>query len=159
MWESKRRLREERDDLRAQIDRMRERAETAEATAKTETTAREIAIRVACEAETARQALARQLAETNAANIRLDGRNRRLTEQLERAHEAANDGALDDIGRRLDRALRACARYRSDADGQTRLIRSQQDLLDRLYGLNDPDVIAGEHWQHRRIDKIGKGLR
>ncbi|MEU0808744.1 hypothetical protein [Streptomyces sp. NPDC005970] len=145
MWTSKRRLREERDDLRAQLNRMRERAETAESTVETE--------------QFARNTMARQFAEADAANRRLHGRNVRLTEQLERAHEAAQDGALDEMGRRLDRALRACARYRTEADGQARLIRSQQDLLDRLYGLNDPDVIAGEHWQHRRIDKLGKGLR
>lgn len=156
MWHPwKRRMAE----LEARTQRLADALADARRDVRTERTAREIAIRVACEAETARQALAGQLAEAEAANIRLDGRNRRLTEQLERAHEAAQDGALDEMGNRLDRALRACVRYRSDADGQARLIRSQQALLDRLYGLNDPDVVAGEHWQHRRIDKIGKGLR
>lgn len=57
----------------------------------------------------------RQFCEADAANKRLHGRNVHLTEQLERAREAAQDGALDEMGARLDRALRACARYRAEA--------------------------------------------
>lgn len=95
-----------------------------------------------------------ELVESRATVVRLAGRNTRLTELLEVAREAAQDGALDEMGRRLDRALRACARYRADADGQARLIRSQQDLLDRLYGLDTPAVAEGERWQQRRHDRM-----
>ncbi|MCP9205548.1 hypothetical protein [Streptomyces cucumeris] len=144
MWGRIRRLREEIADLRAQLDRMRERAETAESNEKTERHNRRLITRQFCEAD--------------ATNIRLEGRVRRLTDQLERAHEAAQDGALDEMGGRLDRALRACARYRADADGQARLIRSQQELLDRLYGLDTPAVAEGERWQERRHDRM-KGVR
>ncbi|MEV5770128.1 hypothetical protein AB0L49_02490 [Streptomyces antimycoticus] len=140
MWFRIRRLREEKADLRAQLDRMRERAENAEATVKTERNARGIVVRQFCEAD--------------AANKRLHGRNVHLTEQLERAREAAQDGALDEMGARLDRALRACARYRAEVDGQARLIRNQQQLLDTFYGLDTPAVAEGEHWQQRRHDKI-----
>ncbi|MFI7315191.1 hypothetical protein [Streptomyces hygroscopicus] len=101
MWFRTRRLREENADLRAQLDRMRERAENAEADARTERVTRDTAIR--------------QLGEADAANRRLHGRNVHLAEQLEQAREAAQDGALDEMGRRLDRALRACARYRAEA--------------------------------------------
>ncbi|WP_432010138.1 hypothetical protein [Streptomyces cucumeris] len=144
MWGRIRRLREEIADLRAQLDRMRIRAEKAEHTVKTE--------------QFARSVMARQCAEKDAANKRVTDRAQRLTEQLERAQEAAGDGALDEMGGRLDRALRACARYRADADGQVRLIRSQQELLDRLYGLDTPAVAEGERWQERRHDRM-KGVR
>ncbi|MEU8473712.1 hypothetical protein [Streptomyces hygroscopicus] len=140
MWTSKRRLREERDDFRAQLDRMRDRAETAERTVETEQSARNI--------------MARQLREADAANKRIHGRNVHLTEQLERAREAAQDGALDEMGRRLDRALRACARYRADTDGQARLIRNQQQLLDTFYGLDTPAIAEGQQWQQRRHDRL-----
>ncbi|MER8158118.1 hypothetical protein [Streptomyces sp. NPDC094472] len=98
--------------------------------------------------------ITRQFCEADAANKRLHGRNVHLTEQLGKAREAANDGALDEMGRRLDRALRACARYRADVDGQARLIRNQQQLLDTFHGLDTPAVAEGEHWQQRRHDKI-----
>ncbi|MFD8866061.1 hypothetical protein ACFV1F_17080 [Streptomyces sp. NPDC059590] len=118
MWASKRRLREERDDLRAQLDRMRERAETAERNVETE--------------QFARNTMARQFAEADAANRRLHGRNVRLTEQLERAHEAAQDGALDEMGHRLDRALRACARYRAEgAEDRAAVMNAHQQLKEK----------------------------
>lgn len=58
--------------------------------------------------------IARQVFEADAALKRVHGRNVHLTEQLERAREAAQDGALHEMGTRLDRALRACARYRRE---------------------------------------------
>lgn len=117
MWLRIRRLREANADLRAQLDRMRERAETAERTVKTEQVARSI--------------MARQFGEADAANTRLAGRNQRLTELLERAREAAQDGALDEMGARLDRALRACARYRADAaEDRAAAMTAHQQLKD-----------------------------
>lgn len=117
MWLRIRRLREENADLRAQLYRMRERAETAERTVKTEQTTRSI--------------MARQFGEADAANTRLAGRNQRLTELLERAREAAQDGALDEMGARLDRALRACARYRADAaEERAAAMTAHQQLKD-----------------------------
>ncbi|MCZ7413107.1 hypothetical protein [Streptomyces sp. WMMC897] len=57
---------------------------------------------------------ARSVAELEAGGRRADARNRRLTELLEQARAAQpDDGALDAVGERLDRALRACARYRA----------------------------------------------
>lgn len=117
MWTSKRRLREENADLRAQLDRMRQRAETAERTAETEQHSRSI--------------MARQVCEADAANRRLHGRNQHLTEQLETAREAAADGALDEMGHRLDRALRACARYRAEgAEDRAAAMTAHQDAKD-----------------------------
>ncbi|NUH35312.1 hypothetical protein HUF15_00760 [Streptomyces samsunensis] len=100
-----------------------------------------------------RHELRKELAGSRATVIRLAGRNSSLAERLELAHQAASDGALDEMGARLDRALRACVRYRADVDGQARLIRSQQGLLNHLYGLDTPAVAEGERWQQRRHDK------
>lgn len=54
---------------------------------------------------------------------------------------------------RLDRALRACARYRSELADAQRLIRDQQRQLDDLLGLNEVGVEMGLTWQSRRADK------
>lgn len=54
---------------------------------------------------------------------------------------------------RLERALRACVRYRAELASQTRLVRDQQRQLDQLLGLDAPAVVAGANWQQRRHDK------
>ncbi|TMU98063.1 hypothetical protein [Streptomyces sp. DASNCL29] len=137
MWGSKNRRIAELQDRVAQLVDERDAALRA---VETERTARSIAVRQFCEAA--------------AANKRIHGRNVHLTEQLERAREDANDGALDEMGARLDRALRACARYRADADGQARLNRNQQQLLDTFYGLDTPAIAEGAQWQQRRHDRL-----
>lgn len=74
----------------------------------------------------------RELANSRATVIRLTGRNTELTERLERAHEAAQDGALDEMGHRLDRALRACARYRKEvAEDQAATIAAIRQLKEK----------------------------
>ncbi|WP_413102270.1 hypothetical protein [Streptomyces sp. Inha503] len=139
MRTSKRRLREENADLRAQLDRMRTRAETAEAAVKTERNARGIAVRQFCEAD--------------ATNVRLTGRVRHLTELL--ANCGKQDGAeTRRLKTRLENMRAAVRKYRKEMDGQARLIRNQNDLLDQFYGLDTPAIAAGEQWQQRRHDKI-----
>lgn len=66
------------------------------------------------------------------------------------AHAMRRQNAL---AARLDRAVRACARYRAAIAAQERLIRDQQRQLDDVYGLNSERVNAGAHWQQRREDK------
>lgn len=83
------------------------------------------------EVEGERRRLAAGLAEADAANRRLHGRNQHLTEQLETAREAAQDGALEEMGHRLDRALRACARYRAEgAEDRAAAMTAHQDAKD-----------------------------
>jgi hypothetical protein len=72
------------------------------------------AARVAETEYAARQIITRQNAEIDAALMRIEGRNRRFSELLETAYEAQNDGELERLMDRLERALRACARYRAD---------------------------------------------
>ncbi|MEU8723563.1 hypothetical protein [Streptomyces antimycoticus] len=77
--------------------------------------------------------ITRQFCEADAANKRLHGRNVHLTEQLGKAREAANDGALDEMGRRLDRALHACARYRAEAaEDRAAAMTAHQRMKDAL---------------------------
>ncbi|MEU5608404.1 hypothetical protein AB0H03_06550 [Streptomyces sparsogenes] len=118
---------------------MRERAETAERNVKTE--------------QFARNTMARQCAEKDAANTRLQGRVRHLTELLASRGEQG-DAETRRLKTRLENMRATVRKYRKDMDGQTRLIRSQQGLLDRLYGLDTPAVAEGENWQQRRHDRM-----
>lgn len=86
---------------RAEQDRLRSRVLTTEARFD--------------EVEGKRRNLARWLAEAEAANKRLAGRNTRLAELLTTAREAQDDQAIEHIHDRLDRALRAVVRWRADA--------------------------------------------
>jgi hypothetical protein len=137
-----RRLRTELDAARAETDRQRRRAETAEKHAAT--------------AVFNRKQVLRQLAEANADNRRLNGRllelGRRLTALSESDPEYT--AALE---ARLDRALTACARWMAASWGEARRNKRLQQRLDNACGLNDPAVTAGELWQQRRDDK--RGLR
>lgn len=99
----------------------------------------------------------RQAAEAETAARRTAGRNTHLTDQLDAAHRAADDGALDAVGRRLDRALRACAAYRQQLAEQGRLVHAQQKQLDELFGLDHPDLAAGARWADRRPDVGRRG--
>ncbi|MFF5980889.1 hypothetical protein ACFY78_18790 [Streptomyces olindensis] len=54
------------------------------------------------------------LAEAQTANRRLDGRNRRLRELLDHHRDKGSLGMLRQHRDRLERALRACARYRAE---------------------------------------------
>ncbi|MET7933439.1 hypothetical protein [Streptomyces sp. NPDC005322] len=126
MWTSKRRLREKNTDLRDQLDRMRTRAETAESNEKTERHNRELITRQFCEAD--------------ATNVRLDGRVRRLTELLELAREAQNDGAFDDLQARLESALRDAAEDQAAVITAHRQLKEKDAELARIRAAGDPDA-------------------
>ncbi|MGW3428934.1 hypothetical protein ACWDHW_13400 [Streptomyces melanosporofaciens] len=83
-----------------------------------------------------------ELAESRATVIRLAGRNTTLAERLEHAHEAANDGALDEMGARLDRALHACARYLDAYHAQCRVNDRLSDQLMGAMGYTDAGLKA-----------------
>lgn len=71
-------------------------------------------LRETCAAQqTARVAVSRQLGEADAANKRLYGRNQELGRLLDTARAAQGEAANEELTTRLDRALRACARYRT----------------------------------------------
>lgn len=62
-------------------------------------------------------------------------------------------GQLTVIRTRLDRALRACARYR---DAESKLARQNallQNSYDHAVGLDSPAIEDGARWQERRPDK------
>ncbi|TFE42476.1 hypothetical protein E3E14_25160 [Streptomyces sp. ICN441] len=95
-------------------------------------------------AETYRQA------ELNArrALAALVGTSARAAEQF-----VAADDRTNATEHRLDRALRACARYRSELADTARRTRRLEQQLDDALGLNTPGVTAGSLWQERRADK------
>lgn len=55
---------------------------------------------------------------------------------------------------RLDRVLRACARYRQDAAVLQRRVRHLEAQLDDAMGLNQSGIVDGARWQERRHDKL-----
>lgn len=62
------------------------------------------------------------------------------------------------VARRLTRALRACARYRTALTAETRRADQLQRRLDDALGLNTAQVDDGRRWQHTRHDKKGAAL-
>ncbi|MEU9792934.1 hypothetical protein AB0E27_20290 [Streptomyces sparsogenes] len=101
----------------------------------------------------------RELAESRATIVRLAGRNSRLTELLEVAQEAAQDGALDEMGRRLDRALRACARYRAEAaEDRAAAMTAHQRMKQALAEL-DLARVTGRTDLIRRLDLAERARR
>lgn len=101
----------------------------------------ELQTRIAELAEQRNEARA-ELAESRATVIRLAGRNNELSNRLERANEAANDGALDEMGARLDRALHACARYLDAYHAQCRVNDRLSDQLMGAMGYTDDGLKA-----------------
>ncbi|MFD7996886.1 hypothetical protein [Streptomyces mexicanus] len=72
------------------------------------------------------------------------------------AARAECDAALEvaeSTGRRLERALRGCARWMDAAWVETRHTDRLQARLDDALGLNDPRVLDGRNWQHLRADR------
>lgn len=63
------------------------------------------------------------------------------------------DGYAARMEERLDRALKATARYLAAYHAEKRRADGLQTRLDHALGLNDPAVEAGQHWQARRTDK------
>lgn len=95
----------------------------------------------------------RQLAEADAANRRLAGRNLELGVRLA-AYAEADPEYLDALEKRLARALRAVVRYRAGLHDEQRRADSAQKTLDVFLGLDHPAVAAGETWQDRREKKM-----
>lgn len=128
-----RRLRAAQDET----ERQRRRAETAEGDLKT--------------AVFNRKQVLRQLAEADAANRRLAGRNLELGVRLS-AYAESDQEYLAGLERRLERVLRACARYRATVFGEQRRADVLQRHLDDACGLNRSEVAEGGNWQQTRQD-------
>ncbi len=111
-------------------------------------------------AEAERDAAQKEAAAERAAAIRTAGRNTILTEQIERlaAAEAAHDADIEAMADRIDRLVRACARYRADRVSAERDAARLQGRLDDALGLTSPAVEAGADWQKRRQDAIPGGV-
>lgn len=78
----------------------------------------------------------------------LVGNSARAAEQFVDADDRTNA-----VEHRLDRALKACARYRAALRKSEKQARDLQARLDDLLGLNTPGVLDGARWQERRTDK------
>ncbi len=96
---------------------------------------------------------ARQFAQADTANRRLAARNLELGRRLSALTESDPEYAAG-LERRLQRALKACRRYRAGLAEQTRRGDQLQAQWDDLLGLNRPEVAAGETWQERREPKM-----
>lgn len=100
--------------------------------------------------------IAEQVVDTTGLRERLakseQGR-RNLMGLLEHHRDTGALGLLRKSGERLDRALRACARYRADNVRLTRQVATLQARLDSAVGLDAPNLDMGAHWQTRRPDK------
>jgi septal ring factor EnvC (AmiA/AmiB activator) len=96
---------------------------------------------------------ARQFAEADTANRRLEARNLELGRRLATLTEADPDytAALE---RRLARALKSCARWMDATWVETRHADRLQAQLDDLFGLNSDAIALGETWQDRREKKM-----
>jgi hypothetical protein len=100
--------------------------------------------------------IAEQVVDTTGLRDRLakseQGR-RNLMGLLEHHRDMGALGLLRKSGDRLDRALRACARYRADNARLTRQVATLQGRLDNAVGLDAPSLDLGAKWQERRTDK------
>lgn len=128
------------DDARAEAERQRRRADTAE--------------RHKVMAVFNRTQVLKQNADADAANRRLHARNLELGRRLSALTESDPEYAAG-LERRLQRALKACRRYRAGLAEQTRRGDHLQARLDDALGLNDPHVKDGRYWQQTRSDKKG----
>ncbi|MFJ1995267.1 hypothetical protein [Streptomyces asiaticus] len=136
MWGAKKRRIAELQD---RVEQLVDERDAALRAVETERTARSIAVRQFCESETDK--------------VRLTGRVRHLTELL--ANCGKQDGAeTRRLKTRLENMRAAVRKYRKEMDGQARLIRNQQQLLDTFYGLDTPAVAEGAQWQQRRHDRL-----
>lgn len=102
----------------------------------------------------AAETVARQFAETDAANRRLAGRNLELGNRISKLTEADPEYTAQ-LERRVARlrtvGKRILAAYSTELKRADRL----QARLDDACGLDDPAVTAGRHWQSARHDKKG----
>lgn len=108
----------------------------------------------------------RQLAEADAANKRLAGRNLELAVRLS-AYAESDPEYLAGLEKRLDRIRRATARYLTalweartrlagveDTEALKQRIKSLEKALDDAFSLDHPAVAAGATWQDRREQKM-----
>jgi chromosome segregation ATPase len=95
--------------------------------------------------------LARQLAEADAANVRLHRQNRELRERLD-AVAAADPERTAALARRVDRLRRIVSRLLVEHRAEKRRADRLQARLDDAVGLTDPRVEDGRNWQQTRQD-------
>ncbi|MDL5205081.1 hypothetical protein [Streptomyces sp. ALI-76-A] len=133
-----RRLRAELDAARAETNRQRERAETAEKHAAT--------------AVFNRKQVLRQLAHADADNRRLNGRLLELGRRLTSLTEADPEYAAR-LERRVARLLAVAGRLYLGREAEQQRAEHLQQRLDDACGLNDARVEHGRHWQETRDDK------
>jgi hypothetical protein len=93
-----------------------------------------------------RQQIARQLAEADAANRRLAGRNVELGVRLS-AYAESDPEYLTALEKRLDRALKACARWMDIAWTEGRRADRLQTRLDDAVGLKPCRIEDSSRWQ------------
>lgn len=100
--------------------------------------------------------IAEQVVDTTGLRERLakseQGR-RNLMGLLEHHRDTGALGLLRECGKRLDRALRACARYRAENARLRSHLAQLQRGYDAAVGLDEPALDEGVHWQQRRADK------
>lgn len=99
--------------------------------------------------------IAEQVVDTTGLRARLakseQGR-RNLMGLLEHHRDMGALGLLRACGNRLDRALRACARYRAENARLRSHLAQLQRGYDAAVGLDEPALDEGVHWQQRRSD-------
>ncbi|MFH9072733.1 hypothetical protein [Streptomyces alboflavus] len=91
-----------------------------------------------------RDAARAEAAAQRAAAVRTAGRNTALAERIERllAAEGAHDADIEGQADRIDRLVRACARYRADLARAARDNALLQARLDDACGVTAPAVLA-----------------
>jgi chromosome segregation ATPase len=145
-----RRLRAVQTAARSEQERLRIRAERAEERART--------------AEFNREQVLRQLAEADAANRRLHGRNLELGRQVSALAESDLEYAAQlerrvaQLEQRVARLKRVGKRIVAAWRREQKRADHLQQRLDNARGLNSPAVEAGRHWQATRTDGGRKGV-
>ncbi|MFI0268611.1 hypothetical protein [Streptomyces luteogriseus] len=127
----------------------------AKAEAGRQRTRAEGAVSRAITAEFNRGQVLRQLAEADATNRRLAGRNLELGERLSRLAEADPEYAAQ-LEHRIGRLQKAGKRILAAWWAEKRRADRLQARLDDALGLDDPAVLAGQNWQATRQDGARK---
>jgi hypothetical protein len=129
---TRRRYEEELAAAKAETGRQRERAQAA--------------VNRATTAEFNRGQMLRQLADADAANQRLQGRNRVLDERLaQRAESAPKDAAR--LQRRVDRLRRIVSRLLEERRQEQHRADRLQRRLDDAVGLTPRQIVDSSIWQ------------
>lgn len=136
---TRRRYEEDLAAAKAEANRQRERAETAEGRTAT--------------AEYNREQILHQLAGADAANRRLHGRNLELGQRISKLTDADPEYTAD-LERRVGRLRRVVARVLAAYAEEKRRADYLQRRLDDVFGLNSSSVAAGSAWQERRETRM-----